>query len=228
MLCKEENCERTVHSKGLCQNHYRQAQRRERGLKKPGPKPQPNAVPHQRLDPAEKERRKQERRAAQTHCANNHEFTPQNTTVLGTGQKLCKICTRDSQQKYRGRTVDTVTPVGPRNADKTHCARNHSYEEHGFSKVDGSRGCRRCVKASRIAKSYGLSLDQFEAELEKQNWCCLICSGPFESEPEAHIDHCHASGAYRGLLCNNCNQGLGRFFDRPDLLRAAAEYLERK
>lgn len=226
-MCTHENCDLAVHSKGLCQKHYRQKLRRDRGLKKPGPKPKPGAVPHRKLTSEEKERRKQERRAAQTHCANNHEFTENNTSVLPSGQKVCKICTRASQQRYRGREVDLETPIRPRNADKTHCAQGHSYSEHGFKKVDGSRGCKRCVKAGRIAKSYGISMEQFEDELEKQDWKCLICTRKFESEPDAKIDHCHKTAGYRGLLCNDCNIGLGHFFDSPDLLRAAAAYLDR-
>lgn len=42
------------------------------------------------------------------------------------------------------------------------------------------------------------------------------------------IDHCHASGKFRGWLCFNCNRGLQIFEDSPGLLRQAADYLERK
>ena len=40
-------------------------------------------------------------------------------------------------------------------------------------------------------------------------------------------DHCHANGLDRGFICRPCNSGLGMFGDRPEVLRAAAEYLER-
>jgi hypothetical protein len=42
-----------------------------------------------------------------------------------------------------------------------------------------------------------------------------------------HVDHDHGTGAIRGLLCSSCNQALGQMKERPELLRAAAEYLER-
>jgi len=53
---------------------------------------------------------------------------------------------------------------------------------------------------------------------------CEICKSP--TGPSFHIDHCHKTGKYRGLLCSNCNSGIGLFGDNPERLRAAAEYLE--
>lgn len=60
------------------------------------------------------------------------------------------------------------------------------------------------------------------AALENQK-TCAIC----QSKPRArlHIDHNHKTGKYRGLLCDNCNLGLGHFKDSPTLLALAIEYL---
>ena len=50
---------------------------------------------------------------------------------------------------------------------------------------------------------------------------CDICSKVFKT---LCIDHCHITGKIRGLLCSACNIGLGKFKDKPDLLKKAAEY----
>jgi hypothetical protein len=75
---------------------------------------------------------------------------------------------------------------------------------------------------------YGLkSFDEFDAIYDRHSGTCYICSDALERDGvKTHIDHCHTSGKIRGLLCQRCNNGLGHFRDRPDLLRAAADYLE--
>jgi hypothetical protein len=60
--------------------------------------------------------------------------------------------------------------------------------------------------------------------LEAQDHLCALCRGQF-GEKGFHVDHCHESLKVRGLLCVNCNVGLGCFQDDPERLRAAIEYL---
>ena len=58
--------------------------------------------------------------------------------------------------------------------------------------------------------------------MREQGGVCAICGRP---DPE-HVDHSHETGAVRGILCFNCNGGLGQFRDSIDALLAAATYLE--
>jgi hypothetical protein len=64
--------------------------------------------------------------------------------------------------------------------------------------------------------------------LSEQSGVCKICGEPCPTYKHAlAVDHNHTTGKVRGLLCNNCNNGLGRFRDNPQYLRAAADYLEK-
>lgn len=79
-------------------------------------------------------------------------------------------------------------------------------------------------------KSYGLTIEQYNALFASQNGVCKICgnppSGKKSKETFLHVDHDHVTGQIRGLLCNKCNRGLGQFLDKPELLRRAAKYLD--
>ena len=73
------------------------------------------------------------------------------------------------------------------------------------------------------ARSHGLSLQDYRAMLERQGKVCGICKTP--GKPLC-VDHCHATGKVRGLLCRDCNLGLGNYKDNPVFTRAATAYLE--
>jgi hypothetical protein len=94
------------------------------------------------------------------------------------------------------------------------------------------RRCKPWLRVGRAAKlkaRYGLALDDFDALMAVQRGRCAICAQPFDHRPPAdgwHVDHDHATGRVRGLLCAKCNQGLGSFRDNPERLRAAADYLD--
>lgn len=60
--------------------------------------------------------------------------------------------------------------------------------------------------------------------LDRQGGACAIC---LQVRTETlHVDHCHATGAVRGLLCGACNRALGLLNDDPGLIRRAADYLD--
>jgi hypothetical protein len=68
--------------------------------------------------------------------------------------------------------------------------------------------------------------------LASQDGRCAICGDPpdpngVRATSRLHVDHDHVTNQNRDLLCSRCNQGVGFFRDDPQLLRAAAEYIER-
>lgn len=91
---------------------------------------------------------------------------------------------------------------------------------------------RREVNLRQAIRRYGITFDRYEAMLAEQDGKCALCGavpapGGIKAAARLHVDHDHASGAVRSLLCNGCNRGLGYLKDSPELLRAAADYIER-
>ena len=79
---------------------------------------------------------------------------------------------------------------------------------------------RRRVK---LHQRYGMTPEDFAEMVEMQGGRCAIC----ESTSTLQVDHSHSHGRRRGLLCGNCNRGLGLFKDDPDHLERAAAYLRK-
>jgi hypothetical protein len=76
--------------------------------------------------------------------------------------------------------------------------------------------------------AYGITPEQFDERLAAQNHVCAICLQPERRKKSTlSVDHCHKTGKIRGLLCGDCNPGLGGFKDRVALLQAAIAYLLR-
>lgn len=86
------------------------------------------------------------------------------------------------------------------------------------------------ARKSKLKIAFGLSEQAYEALFQSQNGRCAICR---KTEDEAlaickkklFVDHCHATGRIRGLLCMKCNGGLGMFGDSERVLVRALDYL---
>ena len=84
---------------------------------------------------------------------------------------------------------------------------------------------------SHYLREYGISLENFESIRKAQKDKCKICGeipqGQDIRDRHLVVDHCHTTGAVRGLLCNPCNRALGIFNDDPKVLDKAAAYLRK-
>lgn len=78
-------------------------------------------------------------------------------------------------------------------------------------------------KSRKLEKYYGITIEQRDALEEAQGGLCAICCR--RSTKTLHVDHCHYTGIVRGLLCEDCNLGLGRFKDDTGLTLRAHFYL---
>lgn len=88
-------------------------------------------------------------------------------------------------------------------------------------------GTRLKERARNLKRMFGMTLEEYDEKLFLQNNVCKICKKQCKTGKRLAVDHDHVSGKIRDLLCTNCNQGLGKFQDNPELLEKAAEYLKK-
>lgn len=83
-----------------------------------------------------------------------------------------------------------------------------------------------------LIKKYGINLEQYQMIHDSQKGLCKICGNTETSlQPNGKdikdlcVDHCHKTNKVRGLLCHNCNAGIGHFNDDVKKLQSAIIYL---
>ena len=90
---------------------------------------------------------------------------------------------------------------------------------------------QRAQEKERSWRKFGLTPAEYQTLFERQSGVCAVCK-----QPETRIvrgtlchlsvDHDHTTGAVRGLLCDQCNRGLGYFRDNTEALENAIVYLQ--
>ena len=119
------------------------------------------------------------------------------------GDKRCVFC---------GKIIDPAL-----NRNVAYCADTCKQKANYLKRAESNR-------ANQL-RLYALTAETFDALLAGQGGVCAICSGEATGRGW-HVDHCHDSGTVRGILCHQCNVGLGHFKDDPVRLAAAIAYLE--
>ena len=90
-----------------------------------------------------------------------------------------------------------------------------------------SKYCSVKNASQMLKKNYGITLAEYDQMAEAQGHKCAVCEStdPKGNGARFAVDHDHKTGAVRGLLCQECNTGIGKFRDDPALLTSAIEYL---
>jgi len=113
-----------------------------------------------------------------------------------------------------------------REYDKRYYAKNK--EKLAQQALEWQRNNPEKRKKYRLKYRFGISLEEYDRLFEKQNGVCAICGEPANRRGSLDVDHDHDTGEIRGLLCWNCNTGIGKFKENAALLKRAAKYLEEK
>jgi len=148
----------------------------------------------------------------QTHCKNGHEFTDDSVYVShrasGQVMRQCRICVNEQNRAaYEPLTI----------AERAE--RRNSFP----SRAKGKHYQRKY--------KYGLGEEQVRELLEYQGGGCGICDRPLDldatdKKSKVAVDHNHETGEVRGILCQNCNTGIGMFDEDPRTIRRALAYVQ--
>ena len=146
--------------------------------------------------------------------------------------KFCPDCSRWlSIERFKKLTSPSALK---RNPDGYYWCCNECYKNktwvYSVGEEPTNRQARRRDKRARrviqVESTYGLSESEYMSLIKNQNNLCAIC-GKRDENKVLCVDHDHKTGEVRGLLCGNCNIGLGNLKDNIQILQSAIAYLQR-
>ncbi len=168
--------------------------------------------------------------------------------VTPQGRSLCRICKNEREKEFR-RNHPGVNNDAVKRYRMTHPQRytpEQRERRRALSKKYYARKVGRPVKKIAkqgqfdrkayslrwlLEKRYGITVEQYDEMNRIQGGRCAICNkipgGTSHVSRRLAVDHCHATGVVRGLLCNNCNLTIGMIEDSPGLLDRMRRYLGR-
>jgi hypothetical protein len=138
----------------------------------------------------------------------------------------------DPEWQAKARATTNAWRRRPENLEKRRRKDRERYASDPEYRQRALISCRRTPEQNRyrtLSGKYGISVREYDALLTTQGGGCAICGrteNPGRFRQSLPVDHNHETGAIRGILCIDCNRGLGMFRDDPRLLRKAATYLE--
>jgi len=199
-MCLVEGCQKKLFSMGMCQTHY--------NIKRTA------NMPPCSVDGCDA--KSKTKGLCGVHYRRGIEVKRDFCSIDGCTNKIHanKLCSTHHTRLRRHGSLSKVRPKNWSGTDK---------EYDAYYRKAASRSLKR---------KYGITLYDYEVMYEEQNGVCKICGNPetrinpYTKTPiRMPVDHCHETGKIRGLLCTDCNVGIGNLNDDIKLLEKAIEYL---
>ena len=130
----------------------------------------------------------------------------------------CNSCVKKYQEVWRSKNKKKIKSDQSEWYKKNKEKKKLYYQAH---KVRIARNKR----SHKLRSIYGITLEKYDNMFKKQNGKCAICSK--KQDIHLGVDHNHFTKQVRGLLCRECNLGLGHFMDSIKLLASARKYMEK-
>ena len=107
-----------------------------------------------------------------------------------------------------------------------HCKKCNTARASKWNKKNPNKR-KIIIQKNNYKKRYGLSVEDKQFMIDKQNGLCAICNNQLKTTHDVCVDHCHITNKVRGILCRKCNLGIGHFNDSLDSLKSALKYLKK-
>jgi len=140
---------------------------------------------------------------------------------------ICPVCNNIFEHKKRGGSRKTYCSSECCRKDwiKNNPEKRKETLRKSACKPENIKRHKEYNRGYRFRKNYGLTENDVELQLHRQNYTCYGCLKKL-SIGEARVDHCHNSGKFRGILCDSCNWALGFVRDSKATLRRLMTYLD--
>lgn len=156
----------------------------------------------------------------------------------------CRACCSESSAKYNSddrfrlkriekkREYKTIFYAKQENRDAKNRQQNERYNQDLEVRAKVKENNRlwrqknaRRLKDTRLRATFGISIEQYETMRLEQGGVCKICSR-VPGKKGLAVDHCHATGRIRGLLCSSCNTSLGLMRENRTAIESMVRYLQ--
>lgn len=136
---------------------------------------------------------------------------------------------RERVARYRKNNPEKIKEIQKRSSDR----RKNDPERIEKLRIWQKRyreGNREALRDGERKRRFGITPERYSEMFRSQNGVCAICQQPETATrlgtlKALSVDHCHKTGAIRGLLCSDCNTGIGKLKDDPSVLQSAIRYL---